>query len=119
MKQRLSIAFFLFLTLLSLFGCFARSTMMSRETFDETYIGTPVSQVIAKSGEPYSVHKLGGGREEYEYIETIAVDNQLVAENHYFLTIANGQVVAKRMTTESRPAYDLIYQEDANYPSYP
>lgn len=107
------------LGLIFLTACFSRTTLMTRETFDSISLGTPISEVVAKAGEPYSIHSKGGGLEEYEYHERLAIDNQFVAEYHYFLKVSQGKVVAKRVVTEKEPAYDLIYQEDPNYPYIP
>jgi hypothetical protein len=94
--------------------------MMTRESFDSITLGTSIEEVIEQSGEPYAIHSKGGGIEEYEYLERmVAQNNILVAENHYFLKVSQGKVVAKRLKREKQPAYDLIYQEDPNYPQYP
>lgn len=107
---------FLFLVLAA---CSSRSsTMMTPEAFYTISLGTPVSQVVAENGKPYAIHPRGGGIEEYEYIEKVQADEELVRENHYFLKVSHGIVVSKRMTSEKSPAYDLIYQEDPNYPQY-
>ncbi|MBI2742701.1 MAG: hypothetical protein HYX48_02150 [Chlamydiales bacterium] len=107
------------LALILLTSCFSRSAIMTRETFDSISLGTPISDVVAKAGEPYAIHSKGGGLEEYEYHERFAVDNQFVSEYHYFLKVSQGKVVSKRVTREKEPAYDLIYQEDPNYPYIP
>lgn len=105
--------------LILLASCASRSTKMTQESFHSIDLGTPISQVIAKNGEPYEVHNLGGGVQEYEYVERMEFAQELVREYHYYFKVVQGQVVSKRMTTEKRRAYDLIYQEDPNYPTYP
>lgn len=92
---------------------------MTRPQYDCVMIGTPITEVMAISGEPYSVRSCGDGTEEYEYIERLSMNGELVYENHYFLTVANGEVVSKRIKQENRPAYDLMYDQDPNYPTYP
>lgn len=82
-------------------------------------IGTPADQVVRQYGEPYSVRDRGGGLLEYQYIERVSMNNELVYENHYFLTIVDGQVVGKYFREETRPGYDQLWQPDPNYPSYP
>ncbi|MES2122377.1 MAG: hypothetical protein V4492_06325 [Chlamydiota bacterium] len=52
-------------------------------------------------------------------IERIDNGNAIVAENHYFIIVQDNEVVGKYMTRETPPAYDLIYQEEPNYPGYP
>lgn len=105
--------------LLILSACFSRHSMMTRDVYEDTMLGTPASELIAKAGQPYSIRKISGETVEYEYIEHFAVDDELVSDNHYYFTIVNGQVVNKRISREKRPAYDLIYQADPNYPNYP
>ena len=105
---------------LSLFaGCFTRCGAVTRETFDSVALGSTESDLLGCAGEPYAVHDLCGGAQEYEYVERLSVDNELMAENHYFFKVVNGQVVSKYYKVEKRPAYDLMYQEDPNYPSFP
>jgi hypothetical protein len=100
-------------------SCFYRATDMSNESFQSITMGTPISQVVDKVGDPYSIHTISPGVQEYEYIEKIMAAGQFVAENHYFLRVSDDLVTGKRMTRERSPAYDLIYQEDYNYPTYP
>lgn len=108
-----------FCILLVFSACFSRHAMMTREVYEDTMLGTPASELVAKAGSPYSIRKTGSETVEYEYIEHIAVDDELVSDNHYYFTIVNGQIVNKRISREKRPAYDLIYQADPNYPNYP
>jgi len=113
MKYLMIISFIL------LTACFSRAAMMNHEMFDDIQIGTPISDVSMKAGEPYAIHSKGGNVDEYEYIERIEMNNELVSENHYFLTVKDGKVVGKRFSQKRRLPYDLLYQEDPNYPSYP
>lgn len=92
---------------------------MTRCDFDSVLLGTPIEQVLAEAGEPYSIRECGEGGCEYEYIERMSQDNILVYENHYYLRVVDGMVVSKRLKQETEPAYDLIYQADPNYPAYP
>lgn len=110
--------YFLFLLTL-LCACNARSTAVSRAEFECVLLGTSVSEMTACIGQPYAIHCICPSVEEYEYIERFSQDNMLAYENHYFFKVVNGQVVSKRMCREDRPAYDLLYQGDPNYPSYP
>jgi hypothetical protein len=112
-------SFFLVVFLCLLSSCFSRTSMMTRETFDDIAIGTFINEVEEKVGSPYDVHSIEGGKEEYEYIERIDMGNQLISENHYFLIVLNGQVIGKRMSTEKPPNYNLMYQEDPNHYKYP
>ncbi len=100
-------------------GCFSRSTVMTRETFGDLLMGTPVATLEAEAGSPYSILNKGNGVQEYEYIERIDLGNALVAENHYYIVVKEGKVVGKHMCREKMPAYDLIYQEDPNHDYYP
>ena len=112
----------LFLLLLALFpmtSCFSRPALMTHSDFDNMQMGTTVSEFKSEVGSPYAIHKKKDGIEEYEYIERIDTGNNIVAENHYFLLVKDGKVVGKYMKRETPPPYDLIYQEQPNYPSYP
>lgn len=115
---RLNKYVYLWSTLFLLTSCFSRSTFMSYSRYDEVEIGEPIEQVQAESGKPYAIHKKKDGTQEYEYIERINTGNQLVLENHYFLIVQDGKVVGKYVTRQQPPPYDLIYQEEPNYPSY-
>src|SRR3989304_3438945 len=92
-------------------GCFTRPTLMTRESYDEIYLGTPLKEVKERVGTPYQVRSLGGGKEEYEYVERIDIGNRLVMENHYFLILMEGQVISKRFSQQRPPAYDIIYYD--------
>ncbi len=92
---------------------------MTNTNYDEIQTGTPISVVKAEVGEPYAVHNKKDGSQEYEYIERISVGNSIAAENHYFLIVKDGHVIGKYMKRERPPAYDLIYQDQPNYPEYP
>ena len=110
---------FLFLTLFALTSCFSRAPLMTYETYDKIQTGTSIAEVQSDIGKPYSIHKKEGGIVEYEYIERIDTGNNVVAENHYFLIVEDGKVTGKYMKREKPPAYDLIYQEEPNYPGNP
>lgn len=105
------------LVLIVLAGCFHRQSMMTRERFNDISLGTSVVEVTSRGGDPYRIRSKGGGIDEYEYIEKVNVAGDTLQENHYFILISGGKVVGKRVTTERQPAYDLIYQEDPNYPN--
>ncbi len=93
--------------------------MMSYSNYDQIEVGTSVATLKSEVGKPYAIHYKEEGKEEYEYIERIDTGTVLVAENHYYLIVKEGKVIGKYMTRERPPAYDLIYQEDPNYPGYP
>ena len=105
--------------LVTLSSCFSRTAMMTQENYYSIDLGTPVKALEQQVGTPYAVYHLSNGRLEYEYIERINMGNRLLTENHYFLTISDGKVVSKRFTTEQPPAYDLMYESDPNYPTFP
>lgn len=100
-------------------SCSVSSCAMSRLDYDCVVLGMPIEEVMARAGEPYSVRCLSHGEEEYEYIERLSMNSELVYENHYYFKVVNGQIVSKRIYQENRPAYDLMYEADPNYPSYP
>ncbi len=102
--------------LLLLTACFSRSSLMTRETFDGIDLGTSAADVRNEAGDPYAVHFLAGDREEYEYVERVNIGGRMLMEHHYYLTISGGEVVAKRTSTETPPAYNIMYEADPNYP---
>jgi len=110
---------FLFSLILLACACNSYSSAMSRQQYDDVLLGASISDLMCLLGEPYSVRCLCDGVEEYQYIERVSQNDELAYENHYFIKVVNGQVVSKRMKVESRPAYDLIYEADPNYPNYP
>lgn len=113
---------FFFKMLFSLFflgSCFSQSALMTYEKYDQVELGTTIASIQSEIGEPYAIHNKKGGAQEYEYIERIDTGNNVVAENHYFLIVQDGKVTGKYIRRERPPAYDLIYQDEPNYPSYP
>ena len=102
------------LSFLFLCGCFTRSQVISRGSFDEIQVGSPVADLEKTAGSPYRIRKLPNGSLDYEYIEKIFMGEEIVEENHYFVRVKNGRVIAKRMNQEIPPAYDLIYEADPN-----
>jgi len=115
-NSNLKIGIFLLAMLLT--SCFSRSSLMTYETFDTVQIGTPIAVLQPEIGKPYAIHSKDG-MQEYEYVERIDTGGDLlIAENHYFLIVQDGKVVGKYMTREKPPAYNLIYQDEPNYPGY-
>ncbi len=92
---------------------------MSHQTYDSIKSGMSVADLTKEVGKPYAMHSKEDGSVEYEYIERIDNGISVVAENHYFIIVQGDEVVGKYMTSETPPAYDLIYQEEPNYPGYP
>lgn len=105
--------------LLLLTSCFSRPALMTYSEYDNVQLGTSVAVIKSEVGEPYAIHRKEGGTLEYEYIERIDTGNNIAAENHYFLIVEEGKVVGKYVKRERPPAYDLIYQDEPNYPGYP
>lgn len=108
-----------FIILLIAAGCFSNSRYMSYNTFEGIQLGTPIATVESEVGKPYSIHTNKDRAQEYEYIERLDREKYMQAENHYFLVVQDGAIVRKYMTTQWPPAYDLIYQDQPNYPGYP
>ena len=92
---------------------------MNRLEFNDIQIGMPISRVISAYGEPYAVYDVGDGTVKFEFVERISMNNELVYENHYYLTVTNDRVVGKCFKEENRPPFDQLYQVDPNYPTYP
>lgn len=99
-------------------GCYSASAPMTQEKFSTVYVGTAVSEVIKENGQPYSVQNKNGMK-EYVYIERINNGNQLIYENHFIFYVEDGVVVGKTVRQEKRPPYNIMYQDDPNYPEYP
>lgn len=111
--------FLLFLSFLFFSGCAGRSAVITRQDYDSVLLGCSIYELIGCLGEPYAIHCLRYGGEEYEYIERFSMNSQLAYETHYYIRVVNGQIVSKRICQEMLPAYDLLYQVDPNYPRYP
>lgn len=100
-------------------GCFSDRATMDRAGYVWATLGMSACELKKCAGEPYAIHCCGENDMEYEYIERFNFGNEFCYQNHYYFRIVNGFVVSKRITREKQPAYDLIYQDDPNYPSYP
>ncbi len=98
-------------------SCFSKPALMTYTEFDAIQMGTPIAELRSEIGKPYAIHHKEADTEEYEYVERIDAGNSLFAENHYFLIVNEGKIIGKYMTRASPPAYDLIYQEEPNYPN--
>ncbi len=93
---------------------FARPAIMTRSTFENIEVGTSLADLEGCIGKPASVCRVDDETEEFKYIERFNVGAELNTENQYFLTVRNGQVIAKRVVYFVPPSYDLIYKEDPN-----
>jgi len=94
-------------------------TAMTRLDFNEIMLGTNIQELLSCYGQPYAVTEPLCGGVQFEYIERISMNNNLVYENHFFLLLMDDVVVSKYFCEEDRPAYDELYDVDPNYPSYP
>ena len=99
--------------LLLLAAC-ASGAVMTRSDFDNIELGTPVSEVVKKYGDPVRVKNHRDGSQSYEYVERLPIGEQTVQENNYYILIKNGQVVSKRYKEEFPQDFDEIYEEDPN-----
>lgn len=99
-------------------GCFSRSAMMTRNTFDDIQIGSTLAEVQPQIGNPYKITRKGPELFEYEYIEKINLNYGYIVENHYFLLVNNGSIIGKWVSQEKTKDYNLMYQADPNYPAY-
>jgi hypothetical protein len=99
--------------LLLLAAC-ATGAIMTRSDFDNIQIGTPVSEVVQKYGDPVKIKDNKDGSQSYEYIERLPIGEQTVQENNYFITIKNGKVISKQYNQELPQEFDEIYEEDPN-----
>jgi hypothetical protein len=103
------------LALCLLSACFSRTSMMTNNEFADITLGTPIEEVTKKVGQPYAIYSLGNGVEEYEYIERISIEGNLLLDYHYYLTVQNHQVTGKRYSRERpNPAMKVIEEEDPN-----
>lgn len=97
-KSFLALGFCLFLT-----SCSLSSPTMTASAFDCIPIGAPVSQLEAQVGTPYEITSASqAGTQQYCYIERLEVGPGAVAQNTYFLTVKNGQVINKKCSNESK-----------------
>ena len=92
----------------------ASGHVMTRQDFNAIELGTPVTEVTKKYGEPLKITRQKDGSEVYEYVERLPIGTQTVEENNYKLVIKNGEVASKRVNQQLPPAYDEIYDEDPN-----
>ncbi|HEX2579609.1 MAG TPA: hypothetical protein VHK67_04315 [Rhabdochlamydiaceae bacterium] len=107
--QRIALASTLFL-----FAACATGAIMTRSDFDNIQMGTPISEVVQKYGDPIKTKDNKDGTMSYEYIERLPIGQQTVQENNYYLIVRDGKVVGKRYNEELPPDYDQLYQEDPN-----
>ncbi len=108
---------FLFL-IAGLTGCqTAKQAVMTQDGFGEITIGTTADQIIERYGEPYTVTTISRDTYEYEYIERWSLGKEVVVQRRFYLTVKDGEVVDKRMTSSKPPAYNAIYTDDptSNY----
>jgi len=99
--------------LLLLAAC-ATGAIMTRSDFDNIQIGTPVSEVVQKYGDPIKVKDNKDGTQSYEYIERLPIGEQTVQENNYYIITRDGKVVGKRYNQELPQEFDELYEEDPN-----
>ncbi len=100
---------------LILSGCFAHTQMMTEENYATVQMGELYTDVEKKVGEPYAVRHIGQNTYEIEYIERIRGGGNLVAENHFFLTVEDGKVVNKRYYQYRPPGFETIYSDEPNF----
>jgi hypothetical protein len=103
-----------FTSALLIFTACASGAVMTRSDFDNIELGTPVSEVVKKYGDPVKIKNNKDGSQSYEYIERLPIGEQTVQENNYFIRIKNGKVVSKRYNEELPQDFDEIYEEDPN-----
>jgi hypothetical protein len=100
--------------LVVLMGCFTRPAIIHRQSFDEIQIGTTVEELKKKVGEPRTIRATPSGGEEYEYVENLYIENEVVEKRLYYFSVQNGKVTSKRTDQQTPPAYDQIYDDDPN-----
>lgn len=86
---------FSFLLLCALSSCSLSGKAMTQPDFEQIQRGMTIEQVIAESGEPYTVTSSQDGKQRYTYIERIDTGPGRVSQNTYTLIVVNGQVVDK------------------------
>jgi hypothetical protein len=101
------------LVLFLLAAC-ASGSMMTRSDFDNIDLGTPVSEIVQRYGDPVTLTRCNDGSLSYEYNEKLHIGEEAVSENSYFFRIKNGTVVSKSYNQELPLEYDLIYEENPN-----
>lgn len=110
---------YILVILLMVSSCYARTCAMSRNDFDCIQIGDTLDKVEQTVGEPYRICSKGGDTYEYEYVIKLQFTGKSdTTIEHYYIIVSKGVVVGKRFSSESSPAYNLIYSDDPNDYSY-
>lgn len=78
-----------------LLSCHLSTAMMTRRTFEQISIGTPVDTVEELAGSPYDIATGENGVSYYRYLERIQTGPNQICQETYLLTVVNGRVVAK------------------------
>jgi len=99
---------------LILLAACASGAIMTRSDFDNIDLGTPVSEIVQKYGDPVKIKDNKNGTMSYEYIERLPIGEQTVQENNYSIIIRDGRVVSKRYNQELPQEFDELYEEDPN-----
>ena len=99
---------------LLLMAACASGALMTRSDFDNIELGTPVSEVVQRYGDPVKITQNKDGSQSYKYIERLTISEEAVQENNYFIIVKNGKVVSKQYNQELPLEYDELYEEDPN-----
>lgn len=87
------------LSCILIFGiCLAGCTavpLMKESYFNEVALGTEISHIERIYGEPYEVHLLSDGRQEYSYIQRIELGSSSVEQMEFIFTVDQGKVIGK------------------------
>lgn len=102
-----------FLSLVMLTSC-AVGSVMTRSDYENITVGTPISEVEQKYGQPITIKKYKDGTQGYQYVERIMMGEETVQQNWYTIIVKNGQVISKKYNYKTPPAYDEIYEQDPN-----
>lgn len=82
---------------------------MTPEGFERIQPGTPMEQVEAEFGSPYSSENLTNGFQEYTYVQRIPIAKGVVDQVTYILYVCKGKVMSKNIKTD-QSVLDLNYQ---------
>lgn len=93
------------ISLITLNGCTAH--LMTQPTYERISIGTSVEEMQELAGNPYEIKNAGSGVQYYRYIERFEIAPGQVNQNNYILTVSNGLVIDKKVTSDSPRSFEF------------
>ena len=97
---------FLWGSLSLVIGC-TSAPLMKESYFNDVAVGTNISSIERTYGEPYEVHDLPNGRQEYCYIQRIELGRSAVEQIEFVFTIDQGQVIGKECRRSGTSCFQI------------